>query len=108
MVYLTQLVYLHPGKEAAFEAFENVAIPLMSKYGGQILLRLRPSASCVLQAGIEIPYELHVVRFNSDADLEAFTRDPQRQQVIHLKDESVRRSILIGGAADVPPEAIPQ
>jgi hypothetical protein len=108
MMYLTQLVYLNAGKAAAFEAFEDVALPLMSKYGGQVLLRLRPHANCVLQAGIDVPYEIHVVRFNSGADFEAYTRDPQRQQVMRLKDESVRRSILIAGAADVPPEAIPQ
>jgi hypothetical protein len=102
MVYLTQLVYLNPGKGAAFDAFEAVAIPLTSKYGGRVLLRLKPDASCVVQAGIEVPDELHVVSFNSEKDLEAFMRDPQRQQVLHLKDESVRRSILLTAASDVP------
>jgi antibiotic biosynthesis monooxygenase (ABM) superfamily enzyme len=105
MVYLTQLVYLHPDKHAAFEAFENVAIPLISKYRGRLLLRLRPDASCVVQAGIEVPYELHVVSFDSEADLNAFTQGPQRQQVLHLKNESVRHSILLTAIADVPIEA---
>jgi hypothetical protein len=29
MIYLTQLVYLNPGKEEAFDAFEAVALPLI-------------------------------------------------------------------------------
>lgn len=107
MVYLTQLVYLHAGKHAAFAAFEDVAIPLMSKYRGRLLLRLRPDASCVVHAGIEPPYELHVISFESEADLKAFTHDPQRQQVLHLKHESVRHSILLTAVADVPIEARP-
>jgi hypothetical protein len=102
MVFLTQLVYLNAGKEAAFPAFEDIALPLVAKYGGQVLLRLRPSAGCVIQAGIEVPDELHVVMFNSEADFEAFKRDPQRQQASHLKDESVRRAILLTGVAVIP------
>ena len=51
----------------------------------------------MLQAGIEVPDELHVVSFNSQADLDAFTGDPQRQAVMHLKNESVRRAMVLWG-----------
>jgi hypothetical protein len=36
MIYLTQLVYLNPGKEDLFEAFEAVALPLIAEYRGDI------------------------------------------------------------------------
>ena|SRR5215813_10640656 len=97
VMYLTQLVYVNPGKETAFHAFENVAIPLMSKHGGQLLLRVRPTPGCIVAAEIEVPYELHVVRFNSGQDFEAFSEDPARQRVLHLKNESVRSATLIRG-----------
>ena len=99
MVYLTQLVYLNPGKETTFDAFEDVAIPLIAKHGGQLLLRLRPTPGSVIAADIEVPYELHVVRFNSHDDLKAFSEDPDRQRILHLKTEAVRSSILVTGTA---------
>jgi hypothetical protein len=41
MVVITQLIYLRPGKESVFDEFEAVAIPLISKHSGELLLRLR-------------------------------------------------------------------
>jgi hypothetical protein len=52
--------------------FEDAAIPLISRYGGQLLLRVRPTPESVIAAEIEVPYELHVVRFNSQEDFKAF------------------------------------
>ena len=49
-LYFTQLIYIKEGQEATFHQFEDVAIPLISKYNGQLLLRVRPSLmymSCV-------------------------------------------------------------
>jgi|SRR5262245_12666088 len=97
MLYLTQLVYLNPGKEAMFEAFENVALALIPKYGGQLLLRVRPTSETVIAATEEIPYEVHVVCFPSENDFKAFSQDPERQLILHLKDESVRSSMLVRG-----------
>ena len=41
MVYLTQLVYLHDGREAMSREFEDVVLPLLAKHRGELLLRLR-------------------------------------------------------------------
>jgi len=43
MIYITQLIYIHKGQEHAFHQFEDIAIPLIEKYNGKLLLRLRPS-----------------------------------------------------------------
>jgi hypothetical protein len=64
MIYLTQLVYVHPGKEDVFHQFEDVAIPLIAKHNGELVLRLRPNAESVVVSAIEVPYEVHVVRFH--------------------------------------------
>jgi hypothetical protein len=42
-LYFTQLIYIKERQEATFHQFEDVAIPLISKYNGQLLLRVRPS-----------------------------------------------------------------
>lgn len=97
MYYITQLIYIRDGQEAVFNAFEAVAIPVISKYKGQLLLRLRPDATSIIESGMEVPYEMHLVVFESREDFEAFTTDPERKQFLHLKQQSIRSSLLIGG-----------
>jgi antibiotic biosynthesis monooxygenase (ABM) superfamily enzyme len=98
VIYLTQLVYVHPGKEAVFDEFEDVAIPLITKYNGELMLRLRPSAQSVIQASVDVPYEIHLVRFDDESDFDAFAQDPERRRFLHLKEESVRATLLVKGA----------
>ena len=99
MVYLTQFVYVNDGEEQTFEAFENVAIPLIPKYRGELLLRIRPNPESIISAGIEVPYEIHVVRFESEDDFQRYSQDEERKRVLHLKDASVRSAILVKGTA---------
>jgi len=98
MIYLTQLVYLHPGKEAVFHEFEDVAIPLIAKYRGVLMLRLRPSAASIVASNVEVPYEIHLVSFESADDFARFAEDDERRKFLHLKNESVRATLLIKGA----------
>jgi hypothetical protein len=99
MIYLTQLVYVHPGKEDVFHQFEDIAIPLIAKHHGELILRLRPNAESVVASAIEVPYEVHVVRFENEEDLGNFMRDDERQRFLHLKNESIRASLLVKGMA---------
>jgi hypothetical protein len=99
MVVITQLVYIHPGKEHVFDEFEAVAIPLIGKHGGELLLRLRPTPECVIAGSMDLPYEIHLVRFPSDEALASFTADPQRQGLLRLKNDSVRSSLVVRGSA---------
>lgn len=98
MIYLTQLVYVHPGKEAVFHEFEAVALPLVARYRGELLLRIRPTPDTVVEGAAETPYEVHIVRFDSDEDFSRFAADESRQRFLHLKNESVRATLLIRGA----------
>jgi len=52
MIYITQLIYLRDGEEATFNEFEKVAMPLISKYNGQLLLRYRPTAGNIIEQGM--------------------------------------------------------
>lgn len=97
MVFITQLVYVHPGKETVFDEFEAVAIPLIGKHGGELLLRLRPTSGSVIARSIELPYEIHLVRFPSDEALASFTADPEREELLHRKNDSVRSSLQVRG-----------
>jgi uncharacterized protein (DUF1330 family) len=99
MIYITQLVYVKPGQEGIFETFEQVALPLISRYKGRLLLRIRPDTSSFIQGEAELPYEIHLVTFPSDTEFEKFAKDPERASMLHVKEASVDRIVLIKGHA---------
>jgi hypothetical protein len=97
MIYITQLIYIQEGQEAIFHQFENIAIPIISKYNGQLLLRVRPTNETIVENSIEKPYEIHLVSFEAEADFQAFMQDGERKQFLHLKEQSIRLSVLYKG-----------
>lgn len=97
MIYITQLIYVQEGQEKVFQEFENVAIPIISKYNGRLLLRIRPQEDSFIENDIDKPYEIHLVEFDSEQDFENFKHDEERKKFLHLKEQSIRSSILIQG-----------
>lgn len=97
MLYITQLIYLNEGQEAVFDQFEAFAMPLISKYNGQLMFRLRPDAEDFIEANVEKPYEIHLVRFPAEADFQAFMRDEERKRFLHLKEQAIRAGFLVKG-----------
>jgi uncharacterized protein (DUF1330 family) len=97
MIYLTQLIYLKPGEEKAFLEFEDHAIPLMRKYLGNLLLRIRPEKGEIVDGSMETPYEIHFISFPSENDLKNFLADDERKKIFHLKEQSIRSTLLILG-----------
>ncbi len=96
-LYITQLIYIKEGQEAIFNQFEDIAIPIISKYNGQLLLRVRPTEQNMIESSIEIPYEIHLVTFDSDADFQNFMQDEERKTFLHLKEQSIKSVLLIKG-----------
>lgn len=97
MIYITQLIYIREGQELTFQQFENVAIPIISKYSGNLLLRIRPAEGTIVEKNIETPYEVHIVSFESDQDFLDFMNDKERLSFLHLKEQSIKSSILFKG-----------
>lgn len=62
MIYITQLIYLIPGQEQIFDQFEDVAIPIISKCNGRLLLRVRPDGNSFIEHNFDKPYEIHLRR----------------------------------------------
>ncbi|MEB0261908.1 MULTISPECIES: hypothetical protein [unclassified Mucilaginibacter] len=98
MLYITQLIHIKPGQEEIFHQFEDVAIPLIAKYNGKLLLRIRPNEEAVIESNTKPPYEIHIVEFNSDHDLENFMKDEERKKFLHLKEQSIESVVLIKGS----------
>ena len=97
MIYLTQLIYIKEGQENIFHEFENVALPIISKYNGRLLLRVRPEEGAFVENTIDKPYEMHLVEFNSEQDFKNFMQDDQRKEFLYLKEQSIKSSFLIQG-----------
>lgn len=96
MIYLTQLIYVKPGQESVFDEFEQIAIPIVNKYNGKMLLRTR--IENVIDSSIGQPYEIHLVAFESEDDFQNFLKDDERARVMHLKDQSVDKVVLYKGS----------
>lgn len=97
MVFITQLIYIIPGQEAIFHEFENVAIPIIPKYNGRLLLRVRPHDNAYIEHGIDKPYEIHLVEFETERDFNNFMKDEERKKFLHLKNQSIKASVLYKG-----------
>ena len=98
MIYLTQLVYIREGQEAVFDAFENIAIPAIRKYNGQLLLRIRPGINSFIEHSIDKPYEVHLVSFPAEEDFVNFSQDEERKRFLHLKEQSIQSVLLFKGS----------
>lgn len=97
MIYITQLIYIKEGKEETFHEFEEIAIPTILKYNGRLTLRIRPKENSVIENNIEVPYEIHLVEFDTQEDFDKFKKDEGRKNILHLKEDSIKSAILIQG-----------
>ena len=97
MIFFTQLIYIIEGQEQVFDQFENMAIPAILKYNGRLLLRVRPTENTFIENNIDKPYEIHLVEFETQQDFNNFIQDEERKKFLHLKDQSIKASILIQG-----------
>jgi len=97
MIYITQLIYIIDGQEEVFNQFESIAIPIIAKYNGRLLLRVRPNEQSFIEHRIDKPYEIHFVEFDTEQDFENFKKDEERKQFLHLKNQSIKASILVQG-----------
>ena len=97
MIYITQLIFIKEGREDIFHQFEDMAIPIILKYNGRLTLRIRLKGDSIIENNIEKPYEIHLVEFNTQEDFDNFKNDEARKKFLHLKEKSIKSSILIQG-----------
>jgi uncharacterized protein (DUF1330 family) len=97
MIFITQLIHIIPGQEKIFDQFEDIAIPIISKYNGTLLLRVRPDENAFVEHHMDKPYEIHLVSFDTEQDFENFKQDEERKRFLYLKEQSIREVMLIKG-----------
>ncbi len=99
MLYYTQLIFIKPGCETEFHAFEDKVLPLLKNHNGTLVYRIRPDASAFVTSSEPLPYEIHLVTFVNKADFEGYKTDPKRLAFMEMKDRSVEKIVLIEGVA---------
>jgi uncharacterized protein (DUF1330 family) len=95
MVTITQFVYVKEDKEEIFQQFESLVLPLIPKYNGKLLLRLRMGPEQLIEGELEAPYEVHLVSFESEADVAAYMSDQTREQNLYLKEDSISKVMTV-------------
>ena len=75
----------------------HIAIPTILKYSGRLTLRIRPEENSIIERNIEKPYEIHLVEFDTQEDFDNFKKDEERKKFLHLKEQSIKSTILIQG-----------
>jgi hypothetical protein len=61
------------------------------------MLRVKPGTDAFVECNIERPFEIHLVQFESEQDFEGFLKDKQREQFLHLKQQSIKSVFLTKG-----------
>ena len=95
MILISQIIYIKEGAESVFDQFEAVAMPLISKHKGRVLFRMRTANAEMIEASIPKPYEIHLVEFEREEDLQLFMDDEERKKFLHLKEQAIQSVILI-------------
>ena len=98
MIFITQLIYINEGENETFLQFEKSVLPIISRYKGRLLLRMRPTEESFVETQIEKPFEIHLVAFDNEQDFEDFKNDAERKNFLHLKELSVKSVLLIKGS----------
>ena len=93
---ITQFIYINEGSEQDFLKFEETVLPLLPKYNGKLMYRIRPQKeSFIYPTGDEQPYEVHVVSFEAKEDFLNYKNDPVRIEYLHLGTGSIKKVIMI-------------
>src|SRR5262245_22842276 len=100
MLYYTQLLYVNEGGEEGLRNFERRTIPILERHGGRLMLLSKVDKrhpENVGDAEDGTPDEIHLLSFPDRVNFLNYMRDPERTEMLHLKENSVKSAILFEG-----------
>ena len=95
-------LWIHPGQEAAFEAFERQAARIMARHKGRIDSAIRMTPPDGAGPNDATPYEVHVVSFPDKAAWEAYGQDPETLKLREKRGKIIARTALMMGQETGP------
>jgi antibiotic biosynthesis monooxygenase (ABM) superfamily enzyme len=90
-------LWIHPGQEEAFEAFEREAARIMARHKGRIDSAVRLTPPPGAPANDATPYELHIVSFPDEAAFQAYSSDPETLALREKRPKIIARTVLMAG-----------
>lgn len=90
-------LWIHPGQEAAFEAFEQEAARNMARHGGRIDHAVRLTQPDGVGTNDATPYEMHVVSFPDGAAVQAYANDPATLALVGRRSAIIARTVVMSG-----------
>lgn len=91
-------LWIHPGREAGFEAFEREAAAIMARFGGRIDSAVRTQ----LGGAGDSPFEVHVVSFPDRAAADSYGAAPETVQLRVRRSEIIARTEVLEGHSAGP------
>jgi uncharacterized protein (DUF1330 family) len=96
---LVAALFVQPGREADFHKYESIAANVMQRYGGRIERVVRTGDTA---KGDGQPYEVHIITFPGQRELDDYRADPELARQLPLRQASILRTeIVIGVDAEV-------
>jgi uncharacterized protein (DUF1330 family) len=84
-------LWAHVGQERALTEYENRVLALLADHDATLVARVSP-----LPADAEdLPTEIHIIRFSTQAAFDAFMVDPRRAAMSSERDAAVARTHIV-------------
>lgn len=91
-------LWVYPGQEAAFEAFEREAARIMARYGGRIDSAVRTGSAGPGAGGAgDSPFEVHIVSFPDLAAADSHAADPETVKLRLRRAQIISRTEVLDG-----------
>lgn len=90
-------LWIHPGQEAAFDAFERNAVRIMAAHGGRIDQAIRMTPPDGAGSADAAPFEIHIVSFPDKAAADAYAADPASQALRESRARIISRTTIMTG-----------
>jgi uncharacterized protein (DUF1330 family) len=96
-------LWIRPGQEEAFEAFEREAARRMARHGGRIDAAVRTAPKGAATGPDEATaYEVHIVSFPDKAASDAYANDPQTVAAREKRTAIIAQTIVMPGSEAGP------
>lgn len=89
MLVIIAHLYVHPGREDAFRAFESQALARFRAHGGEVLAAFRPRPNA---DGTPTADEIHILRIGSEEAFAAYRADPALAGLADLRGQAIART----------------
>ena len=85
-------IYIYRETDKEFLEYESLVLPLLEKHNGRLLQRFRPSDENIFPAGKNVPFEIHVIEFDTETDFESYKNDPKRKKHSALAEKCIKKT----------------